>query len=216
MRKLLLIGTLAVLASGGSLAIAVFADASDSTPPPQRPAGSYVGEAPAPADQPESMPVGSGMTVGQIVGEIGAIRRSRALSDDVTAAVRAMEPIQASGADFGAARRVSRASEPPMWIAPSKNGEAVCLFGQGEAACPLAKGVKQQGLSVALFKHVDTPWRVTGIAADSISAVTIVKSDGSTVDVPVTNNTFLFEDSQPPRDVRWVGPNGPMSESFPM
>lgn len=104
------------------------------------------------------------------------------------------------------ARRV-RAVEQ-AWIAPSTNREAVCVLGPGELACPSAEVIERDGAAVGFFKHHGTPWRVTGVATDEVTAVTVLRDDGSVSQVPVKHNYFEMESSAPPIELSWEGPNG--------
>jgi hypothetical protein len=71
-----------------------------------------------------------------------------------------------------------------------------------------ASEIAARGASVAEFWHADTPVRVTGIALDSVKAVTVVTNDGSAVTIPVVANSFAYESERAARAVRWTGPHG--------
>jgi hypothetical protein len=92
------------------------------------------------------------------------------------------------------------------WIAPSSNGEAVCVIGPGEFGCPGADVLERDGASVGFYKHADTPWRVTGVAVDSISSVTARFGDGTSATTTVANNYFALESPTAPVEVRLEGP----------
>lgn len=128
--------------------------------------------------------------------------------DDAVPESLAEGPLLSDGvADLRGARRAPVFARP-TWIAPSSDGKGVCVVSAGALACPAAAVVERRGAAVGLFKSVDTPWRVLGIAADGVSGVTVVRDDGSTVHVDVRANFFSYEDVRPPRELRWRGPNG--------
>jgi hypothetical protein len=128
--------------------------------------------------------------------------------DDAVPASLAEGPLLSDGvANLGGARRAPDFARP-TWIAPSADGEAVCVVSAGALACPSTTAIRERGAAVGLFKSVDTPWRVLGLAADGVSAVTVVRADGSTTQVDVRANFFAYEDAAPPRELRWRGPKG--------
>jgi hypothetical protein len=129
-------------------------------------------------------------------------------SGDAVPTSLARGPLLSDGvADLGDARRVG-AFARPTWIAPSADGKAVCLVSAGALTCPGLTAIEERGAAVGLFKSVDTPWRVLGVAADGVPTVTVVRDDGRTVHLDVRANFFAFEDARPPRELRWRGPSG--------
>gem|GEM_PF-5912013 len=49
---------------------------------------------------------------------------------------------------------------------------------------------------------------IAGLADDSVKSVTIRFLNGSTQNIPVTDNSFAVDGTVPPLDISWIGPGG--------
>ena len=83
-----------------------------------------------------------------------------------------------------------------------------------ELTCGPAAAVSLHGATIDLFRHADTPVRVTGIVTDAVPYVAIELHNGRVIRVGVRHNTFLYQTDQVPSRVTWVGPRGTESDSF--
>jgi hypothetical protein len=142
---------------------------------------------------------------------VAPLRREQVEADRLPGAV-ADGPLLADGiADVASARRVGANSESG-WIMPGRN-DSICHARNGFLNCAPAQYVEQRGLAPSAASR-DGTFRIEGIAADSVDSVIVRLWDDSVVAAPVSNNAFLIKASQPVREVRWQGPNGPESMSF--
>lgn len=174
----------------------------------------YAGKSPARGDRPETEPTGN-PRIATFRDALPILARPRRPSDRVSRAVSVGPLLDGAPADLRAARRIRRSDATPAWIAPSSNGEAVCLIAPGELNCPPASEIARRGVAVATFWHAEGPIRVTGIASASVESVEVVTAEGATVEVPVVDGSFLYETWRAAREVRWVGPDGPEEQRLP-
>jgi hypothetical protein len=194
----------AVTAAGLLLSLGGAVHATSGGAGAARPTASYHGAVPAAGDQPEATARSGDMPVDVVRGSIHSLTQARTSADAVESGIAGSPILRDDAVDLNSARRV-RAS---TWIAASSSGDAVCLVAPGELSCPPASEIAARGVSVAEFWHADTPVRVTGIALDSVKAVTVVTNDGSAVTIPVVANSFAYESERAPQAVRWTGPRG--------
>jgi hypothetical protein len=175
----------------------------------------YHGRTPAPGDVAETQfGASGGRRVGDARVRIGVLSRSRREEDIVDRLIANGPLLDDSVADLSRSRRV-RVGASHAWIAPSANGEAVCLIAPGELACPGASVIERDGADPGVFWHADGPIRVAGIAADVVTSVTVIYTDGARRAASVDNNAFVVADPRAPRQVAWTGPDGPERVTFP-
>jgi hypothetical protein len=195
--------SIAIAAVGGAVA-----DSSDDGP--QR---SDVATGPVTGDIPETVASGAEVRVADVRNEVSVLR-SAARESAAIPDVIAEGPLMTDDAVAEEQARRVRGTEQ-AWIAPSANGEAVCVVGQGELACHTAEALGGRGAAVGFFKHAHTPWRTTGVATDDVTSVTVVLPDGQEVTTSVQLNYFSIESDAVPVEVRWDGASGPEVESGP-
>lgn len=194
-----------LLGAGGVVVAGVVTDA------PRAPDG-YSGAAPDPGDRPESKPARDAVAAPRTALGVAILERPRTVADRLPEQILRGPLLSDRPAIAAQARRVTGRK---AWIAPSADGVAVCLIAPGELACPPRSAIARQGAAFAFGKHVDTPYRVTAIAADSVTSATVIAHDGSEHRVAVVDNHIEYETRHRPRGVRWEGPAGPQELRLP-
>jgi len=203
----LLLGMVCVVLAAVGVALA-----NEST----RTSGSSAPTAPvlsAQLDLPETATTGAELRLSAIRAELSVLRRSVRTSDVAPTAIANGPLLEDHPAVVDQARRVRGMEQ--AWLAPSSNGEAICVIGAGELACPKSEPLVLRGAAVGIFKHADTPWRVTGVATDDVAEVSVRYGDGQAVTAPVTDNYFSVETATAPLEVSWIGPFGREVEPGP-
>jgi hypothetical protein len=137
---------------------------------------------------------------------IALLRRARGANDDMNAADVSASPGAADTVDVKSARKANK--ERRLFVAPSTDGNAVCVLAPGETNCPLADDLVSEGAAPAVFWHADGLVHVTGVATDSVDSVEVVYSDGTVQRLAASDNVLDAQLRERPSVIRWDGPNG--------
>ena len=81
--------------------------------------------------------------------------------------------------------------------------------------CPPNSDVEDHGLAPSISWTAAGPVRVSGIASDAVTSAEIVRADGTSVSVTVTNNLLDYASEAAPREITWTGPDGGHTVVFP-
>jgi hypothetical protein len=172
--------------------------------------GNSVSE-PAPAS---AGPVQDAAALAQARHEVSVLARAANAGDTLPAQVvdsvlMADDPVDPDSV------RLVRGAGRAMWLASSADGRAICEIAAGALACPPVDEIVTRGLSPVIFSRQGEPVHISGVAIDTVETVEVVLNDGHTTSVPVVHNLFTLDVDGWPRGLRWTGPNGPESFSFP-
>jgi hypothetical protein len=123
-------------------------------------------------------------------------------------------PLLSDGvADAGLSRRVGFSK--PSWFVPGSDGRSICVLTSASLNCPPISDVEDHGLAPSISWTAQGPVRVSGIASDAVASADIVRSDGTSVSVAVTNNLLDYASDDAPRQISWTGPDGRHTVVFP-
>jgi hypothetical protein len=144
---------------------------------------------------------------------VSALRIAHGPSDAVDDRL-VRSPLLSDGvADVGLSRRVGFSR--PAWFVPGSNGRSICVLTSASLNCPPNSDVEDHGLSPSISWTADGPVRVLGIASDAVTSAEILRADGTSVSVAVTNNLLDYASDDAPREISWMGPDGGHTVVFP-
>lgn len=147
--------------------------------------------------------------------EVGVLARPSETADTVPQRIR-RQPLLSDGAvDLAAAREVERDDAPRTWIAPSRDGTAICAFREGGMACPSVARLTETGLSPGIFGRVGEPFHIWAIVGDDVSAIVLTEADSTRTSLTAVDNFVTAELDDWPRSIAWTTPDGPESFVFP-
>jgi hypothetical protein len=148
-----------------------------------------------------------------IAPDVAALRIAHGPSDAVDDRL-VRSPLLGDGvADPGLSRRVGFSR--PAWFVPGSDGRSICVLTSASLNCPPNSDVEDHGLAPSISWTAEGPVRVSGIASDAVTTAEIVRSDGTSVSVAVTNNLLDYASDDAPRKISWTGPDGPHTVVFP-
>lgn len=121
----------------------------------------------------------------------------------------------------GEAYELSRRTDPaggsdPVYLWPKNDG--ACFSTAGISSCADAEAIARREVVFGLYSgHAIEAGaiRLAGFARDGVEQLTAVLDGGETVAVPISDNAFRVDLSEPATELRWVGPDGERSERLP-
>lgn len=189
---------------GGAVSVADGAgDPSSAAPPPGSPIA-----APTSAAQPDRA------ALAQARANVGALRQPRQPATDAIAKPLADGPLGDGIVALGSTRSVTAAGERG-WLASTSDGTGICAIAAGAATCPPVEQVVDEGLSAGYVTRAGAPVHVFGVVSDAVGDVALLLRDGTSQDVAVAENFFAVETAAVPIEIRWIGPDGYRSFTFP-
>jgi hypothetical protein len=159
-------------------------------------------------------PVQDATALAEAQREVSVLARAADPAKDTLPAQLADGPLMNDAPIDLASARLVRGVGRTTWLASSADGRSVCEIAGGAMACPPVDEIVARGLSPIVFSRRGEAVHVSGVAIDSVTAVEVL-ADGRTTTVPVIDNLFTLDVDAWPQGLRWTGPSGPESFSFP-
>jgi hypothetical protein len=170
-------------------------------------AGASIGHADS-SSQVASSPAAEGLITSAARADIAQLRRTRSTADAVPAVLND-SPLTVDAVPE-TSRRIQVSGNRAGWLMAGKEAGQLCYVTLGASTCDDATVLENSGLLWSLNARPGEPTRLEGVAADGISDISAVFSDGSTAAATVSGNGFVLvvPDGKRPDQLAWSGAKG--------
>lgn len=147
----------------------------------------------------------------ELAATVGVFRRARQAGDELPAEL-VSSPLNEGDVLVASSSRRVRVPGAGHLVRTRRN--EVCQANAGFLTCAPIPAVSRRGFAPSVTWRGDD-FRVSGIAADSVGAVTVKLADGTSHRLDVEDNVVLLEAKARPVSLAWSGPGGREQVTLP-